>query len=52
MLNKEKADKIDYMIKKELQRNSLEELCEYWECSVDDFYEFLECAHRYIDLRD
>lgn len=29
------------MIEKECQRNSLRELCEYWDVTIEDFYEFI-----------
>lgn len=52
MLNKEKAMQIEYMIRKELGRFSLVELCESWEIDVDDFDEFLDCAFKYVALQD
>lgn len=52
MLSKEKARNITAMIRKECQRTSLTELCEYWGVTVEDFEEFLECAFYYIDLLD
>jgi predicted DNA-binding protein YlxM (UPF0122 family) len=37
------ANQIEQMIKSELaQRNSFSEICEHWEVSKEDFYEFLE----------
>lgn len=32
---------VSRMIEKECQRNSLVDLCEIWEVSINDFYEFL-----------
>ena len=32
------------MIEKECQRNSLKELCEYWDVTIDDFYEFISAG--------
>lgn len=52
MLTKEKAMQIDYMIRKELSRVSLVDLCEYWEMSVAELDEFLENALKYIDLQN
>lgn len=51
-MNIETAKKVQYMIQKECQRNSLEDLCEYWEITTNDFYEFLECAMHYIDMAE
>ena len=39
-----KAEKICRMIEKECERHSLTELCENWDVSVGDFYEFLSVA--------
>lgn len=49
-LTESKARKVMHMIEKECCRNSLEELCEYWDVTVDEFDLFLEYAMRYIDL--
>lgn len=51
MLSEEKAKDIGYMIMKELSRNSLVDLCEYWGVTVEDFDEFIQCAFKYIDLQ-
>lgn len=51
-MNIETAKRIRYMIEKELGRWSLDELCEEWEISVDDFDEFLECAIRYAYMAE
>lgn len=37
---------IKYMIRKECERNSLADLCEHWDVSIDDFYTFLNAADR------
>jgi len=34
------------MIEKECQRNSLRELCECWEVTIEDFYEFISAGIR------
>lgn len=52
MLTKQKAKTIRRMIEKECCRNSLEELCEYWDITTDEFELFLEYAMRYIDLNE
>lgn len=51
MLSKSKAETISYMIKKELSRVSLVDMCKYWEVTVEEFEEFLEYVFRYIDLQ-
>lgn len=48
----DKAKRIRYMIEKELGRWSLDELCEEWEISVDEFDEFLECAVHYVYMSE
>ena len=39
-MNKKKFDNIWYMVKKELYRDSLVDLLEYWEISLEDYKEF------------
>ena len=51
MLDNQTAVRIESMICKECQRNSLTDLCEYWNVTTDEFYDFLDCAFRYIDLQ-
>lgn len=52
MLSEAKAVSVCQMIEKECCRNSLTELCEYWDVTPNDFYEFLDLAFRYLDLQE
>ena len=41
-MDKKIFNNVAYMITKELQRNSLSELCNYYGCTIDEFYEFVD----------
>jgi hypothetical protein len=43
-MTKERAEAVSYMIAKTCQKDSLADLCEYWDVTIDEFYEFLELA--------
>ena len=45
-MKKEIVKKIIRMIEKECCRNSLDELCEYWNVTTDDFEEFLANGYK------
>lgn len=38
------------MIDKEVTRDSLADLCEYWDVTVDDYYEFLDYAKGHFEM--
>ncbi|MBQ7652182.1 MAG: hypothetical protein IJS15_14570, partial [Victivallales bacterium] len=44
MIGLNTALKIRDMINKECCRESLVDLCEYWEVTTDDYYEFIDAA--------
>lgn len=41
-MDAEKVKRIRRMIEKECQRMSLTDLCENWDVTCDDFYEYLD----------
>ena len=43
--------KVLRMIEKEVCRNDLGELCEYWGVTEDDYFEFIELAESGFDAR-
>ncbi len=51
-MNKEKAEKIAYAIRKKCQEWSLIEWCESWDITTDEFDEFLENAVNYADMQN
>lgn len=49
MITREVAEKIEKMIEKECGRESLDALCNQYNISLEDYYEFLGYAFNYID---
>lgn len=44
-----KGEQIAYAIEKEMCRNSLEELLEYWEISYEDYEKFIQAGIHGVD---
>ena len=44
-----KGEKIAYAIEKEMCRNNLEELLEYWEISYEDYEKFIKAGINGVD---
>ena len=43
-MTRERAERVKEMIEETCQKDSLADLCEYWNVTIDEFYEFLELA--------
>ena len=50
MMEADTFNNVVNMIDKEVTRDSLADLCEYWDVTVDDYHEFIDYAKGHFEL--
>ncbi len=51
-MTKKQLYAIRRLIEKECQKNSLTELCEWYNITYEDFEDFLDMAEKYFELQE